>query len=173
LLQTYYNAVAYSDWSTAQIVQRLKTLGVYERSLVAVSGDHGESLFDDGTLGHGTRLSDSQMHALLVANRKLPAFASLLGQSDLAAELLKGIGARVEGAGPHASVLQIIGARSMPADLGYRYPDGGHFSLHNEDRQIDADWLHSPLPADRLAPQSREYQELSKLVRDWKTRVRQ
>jgi glucan phosphoethanolaminetransferase (alkaline phosphatase superfamily) len=170
---TYYNAVAYSDWATSQIVQRLKGYGVYDRSLVAVSGDHGESLFDDGILGHGIRITDSQLHTMLVANRKLPAFAGLLGQSDLAVELLKGIGATVDGSRPHSPILQIIGARTMPSELGYRYPDGRHFSIRSDNREIHADWLSSTLVADQLLPQSREAQELRRLVRDWKQQITQ
>jgi glucan phosphoethanolaminetransferase (alkaline phosphatase superfamily) len=173
LKQTYHNAVAYSDWATSQIVQQLKDKGVYDRSLVAVSGDHGESLFDDGILGHGIRLTDSQLRTLLLANRKLPAFAKLLGQSDLAAELLKGIGATVEGTTLHTPVLQIVGSRTMPAELGYVYPDGRHFSLHNGNREIRADWLNAPVATDQLAQDSLEYKELRKLVQDWKNQVRQ
>jgi glucan phosphoethanolaminetransferase (alkaline phosphatase superfamily) len=164
LKETYYNAVAYSDWATARVIQALKDRGVYGRSLVAVSGDHGESLFDDGTLGHGMRISDKQLHTLLVANRKLPALDGLLGQSDLAAELLKGIGATVEGARPHAPVLQIIGAPTMPAELGYVYPDGRRFSVHNANREISADWLRAPIPADQVTATSREGMELRRLV---------
>jgi glucan phosphoethanolaminetransferase (alkaline phosphatase superfamily) len=172
LKQTYYNAVAYSDWATARIVQTLKDRGVYGRSLVTVSGDHGESLFDDGILGHGIRITDSELHTLLVANRKLPAFGGLLGQSDLAVELLKGIGATVDGAKPHSPVLQVIGAPDMPVELGYVYPDGKRFSVHNENREIRADWLSAPLPADQLAAHSREGEELRRLVQDWKSQIR-
>jgi glucan phosphoethanolaminetransferase (alkaline phosphatase superfamily) len=171
LKETYLNAVAYSDWATARVIQTLKDHGVYDRSLVTVTGDHGESLFDDGTLGHGMRISDNQLHTLLVANRKLPAFSGLLGQSDLAAELLRGIGATVDGARPHSPVLQIIGAPTMPAELGYVYPDGRRFSVHNANREIHADWLSTPLPADLVKPHGREDAELHKLVQDWKTQI--
>lgn len=172
LKRTYLNAVAYSDWATGRIVEKLKQAGVYERTLLTVSSDHGESLFDDGILGHGIRLTDSQLHALLLANRKLPAFSGVLGQSDLAAELLKGIGAQVTNARPRSPVLQLIGDRLAPAELGFVGPGRQRFSLNNTTGEVRADWLDAPLQADRFAPDSREAQTLRELVRSWKDQVR-
>ena len=42
------------------LVGRLLDAVDLDRTLVVVTGDHGESLFDDGTLAHATRLSDIQ-----------------------------------------------------------------------------------------------------------------
>jgi hypothetical protein len=61
----------------------------------------------------------------------------------------------------------------MPSELGYRYPDGRHFSIQSDSREIHADWLSSTLVADQLLPQSRESQELRRLVQDWKQQVTQ
>jgi glucan phosphoethanolaminetransferase (alkaline phosphatase superfamily) len=170
LRNTYLNAVAYSDWATGRIVARLKGLGVYGQTLLAVSGDHGESLFDDGVLGHGIRLDDNQMKTLLVANRSLPGFAHLLGQTDLAAQLLQGIGAKL-GSFPEArnGVLQIIGSIQSPSQLGYVYPDGRRLSIDNENREIHASWLVSALPVAGLRVGSKEHGEVTRLVGDWKT----
>lgn len=172
LRSTYLNAVAYSDWATGKIVARLKQAGAYERTLLAVSGDHGESLFDDGMLGHGIHLVDEQLKTLLLTNRPMPAIATLLGQTDLAGHLLRGIGASVD-AMPAAreAVIQIIGATQAPAQLGHVYADGGRFSVDNENREIHAPWLPAPLPFDQLRPGSREHQALHALVRDWKQAV--
>jgi hypothetical protein len=153
-------------------VETIKRAGAYERTLVAVSADHGESLFDDGILGHGIRVTDSQLHALLLANRPLPAFSGVLAQSDLAVELLKGIGATVDGARRHSPVLELIGDPAMPAELGYM--DGGqdYFVLNNLTGEIKADWLSRPMPVETIAPGSREQKTLLKLVADWKNQVR-
>lgn len=173
LRRTYLNAVAYSDWATGRIVERLEQLGVYQRTLVAVSGDHGESLFDDGVLGHGIRLADKQMKTLLVANRPLPSFQRLLGQRDLAAQLLQGIGARLSDYPERrAGVLQVIGSPRSPSQLGYVYPDGERFSVDNENREIHASWLATPLPTADLRPGSRENDALVTLVSDWKKMMR-
>ncbi|MEW6372459.1 MAG: sulfatase-like hydrolase/transferase [Pseudomonadota bacterium] len=177
LRSTYLNAVAYSDWATGEILARLKQAGAYERTLLAVSGDHGESLFDDGMLGHGIRLVDDQLKTLLLTNRPLPALGGLLGQTDLAAHLLRAVGASI-GANSGASapaarqaVVQIIGATQAPSQLGHVYADGGRFSVDNDNRELHAPWLPAPLPFEQLRPGSREHQALSALVRDWKQAV--
>lgn len=172
LRSTYLNAVAYSDWATGQIVDRLRQLGVYNKTLVTVSGDHGESLFDDGVLGHGIRLSDTQMKTLLVSNRALPGFKNLLGQTDLAATLLQGVGAELSGYLPaRHGVVQVIGSLQSPAQLGYVYPDGQRLSIDNENREIHTSWLRKPLPLAELRSGSREYDELVLLVSEWKKMV--
>ena len=51
--RTYWNAAAYADWLVGQVIARLKAQGVYDRTLILVTGDHGEALFEDGFLGHG------------------------------------------------------------------------------------------------------------------------
>lgn len=175
LRSTYLNAVAYSDWATGEILARLKQAGAYERTLLAVSGDHGESLFDDGMLGHGIRLVDDQLKTLLLTNRPLPALENLLGQTDLAAHLLRAIGASVgasDGApAAREAVVQIIGATQAPSQLGHVYADGGRFSVDNDNRELHAPWLPAPLPFGQLQPGSREHRALSALVRDWKQAV--
>jgi arylsulfatase A-like enzyme len=172
LKRTYHNAVAYSDWATGKIVETIKRAGAYERTLVAVSADHGESLFDDGILGHGIRVTDSQLHALLLANRPLPAFSGVLAQSDLAVELLKGIGATVDGARRHSPVLELIGDPAMPAELGFMNGGQDYFVLNNLTGEIKANWLSRPMPVETIAPGSREQKTLLKLVADWKNQVR-
>ena len=40
--------------------------GLLDETLVIVTGDHGESIFDDGTLGHSSRYSPAQIEIPLV-----------------------------------------------------------------------------------------------------------
>jgi arylsulfatase A-like enzyme len=62
--RTYWNSVAYGDWLVGRVIARLKALGQYDDTLVVVTADHGESLFDDGFLGHGHMLNARQTHRL-------------------------------------------------------------------------------------------------------------
>ncbi|QYU67433.1 sulfatase-like hydrolase/transferase [Leptolyngbya sp. 15MV] len=50
---TYWNAVANADAWLGELVARLKARGVWDDTLLIVTGDHGEDLFEDGFLGHG------------------------------------------------------------------------------------------------------------------------
>jgi glucan phosphoethanolaminetransferase (alkaline phosphatase superfamily) len=166
---TYANAVASSDHATGQIVQAIKDSGAYARSLVVVSGDHGESLYEDGVLGHGTRLTEQQTHTLLVANRKLPALDGLMGQADLAAALLQGMGARFERLPPASTgVLQYLGDVKAPSEIGFVYADGTRLTLNNEQGEVSAAWLPRALPAGELAGDEKTARELRRLVAQWK-----
>jgi phosphoglycerol transferase MdoB-like AlkP superfamily enzyme len=166
---TYLNAVAYSDWATGQIVQQLKQVGAYDRSLIAVAGDHGESLFDDGILGHGIRITDKQMHALLVANRPIHALDGLVGQQDLAKYLLQGIGVKFSPGLPvaQAPVIQMIGSMSNPSELGYVYKDGRRLTINLADDEVSASWLDEPVKILSLMTKSRTREEALHLVAEW------
>lgn len=169
LRQTYLNAVAYSDWATGELVKRLRQREVYQRTLVVAAGDHGESLFDDGVLGHGMQVNDTQMNALLVANRPVPEFGRLLGQTDMAVALLRNLGARISPApAPQGDgVLQLVGVMSAPQWLGYRYSDGSRLTVNQVNNEVSAPWLAQPVPLKQIQPGSREHGELLRLIRNW------
>lgn len=73
--ETYWNAVAHADAALGEVVARLKQRGVWDNTLLLVTGDHGEDLFEDGFLGHGHIINQRQNATLLVSNRPdtLPA----------------------------------------------------------------------------------------------------
>ncbi|WP_095012462.1 LTA synthase family protein [Tsuneonella mangrovi] len=67
--ETYWNAVANSDYWLGQLIARLKAKGVWDNTILVVSGDHGEDLFEDGFLGHGHVLNTHQFATVFVGNR--------------------------------------------------------------------------------------------------------
>ncbi|HEY0131951.1 MAG TPA: sulfatase-like hydrolase/transferase, partial [Allosphingosinicella sp.] len=113
---TYWNAVAYNDRLLGRIVQRLRQLGVWERSLLIVTGDHGESLFDDGFLGHGHMINRQQTHIPFVINRRLPV-PGPVGLADMRAIILRAAGADVpaDAAATPGRVFQFIGTLERPS----------------------------------------------------------
>jgi choline-sulfatase len=62
----YNGEVAFADSQVGRLVARLKALGVYERTVIAVMGDHGESLGDHGEAMHGFFIYNSTMHVPFV-----------------------------------------------------------------------------------------------------------
>ena len=44
---TYWNAVAHADYWLGEVVARLKARGVWDDTILIVTGDHGEDLFED------------------------------------------------------------------------------------------------------------------------------
>jgi glucan phosphoethanolaminetransferase (alkaline phosphatase superfamily) len=173
---TYLNAVASSDASTGQLVDRIKKLDLFEKTLFVVSSDHGESLFEDGILGHGVKITDIQMRTLLVANRRLPEFASLLGGTQLADALLKGIGASYvtpPAALPTSgvSVIHYIGDLKSPVELGYTYADGSRLVLDNRLGEVRLSHWQKPVKVSLLPVEGQTYRELSRLVTEWRSIV--
>ena len=68
MAETYWNAMANADWAIGEIVNSLKLAGIYENTTLVILGDHGESLFDDGFLGHGHAFNDMQTKIPLIIN---------------------------------------------------------------------------------------------------------
>ncbi len=60
LRATYYNAARVTDNFIADIVEFLKKNKLFENTVILIIGDHGEELFDFGSLGHGTIINYEQ-----------------------------------------------------------------------------------------------------------------
>ncbi|HEX8126881.1 MAG TPA: sulfatase-like hydrolase/transferase [Allosphingosinicella sp.] len=114
--RTYWNAIAYDDWLVGQLVERLKRLGVWEDTLLVVTADHGESLFDDSFLGHGHVINRQQTQIPLILSRAGIEIPRPIGLSDYRSLILRSLGAKVpERRGP---VFQHISALAAPAAIG-------------------------------------------------------
>jgi len=126
--RTYWNAVAYSDAQLGELVARLKRLGVWDRTVLLVTGDHGESLFEDGFLGHGHIINQRQFATFLVSNRKLPGLAAPISISDyrgIALSLLQAKPASVAAPAP----FMYIGELETPSTIGLAQTRYGVVSL--------------------------------------------
>jgi membrane-anchored protein YejM (alkaline phosphatase superfamily) len=66
VINRYHNALHATDALIGQLLGALKEAGVDDQTVVAITGDHGESFWDDGTMGHSTRLSPAQLHVPLI-----------------------------------------------------------------------------------------------------------
>jgi arylsulfatase A-like enzyme len=79
--QLYDSAVSYVDFNVGILVNFLADAGLLERSLVCVTGDHGQELLEEGRFGHGyDRLTEPVIHVPLLfggglARRISPALA--------------------------------------------------------------------------------------------------
>jgi hypothetical protein len=138
---SYLNAVANADWLIGQLQQLIARYQL--DPLQFYVSDHGESLFDDGFLGHGHQLNDVQTRLLLVASERLP-WPVRLGHTDLtdvmvpaALQLAPPVLAAWPGTGAagtdslvaasrqaEPTVLQLIGRLSQPQQIGLVHPEG-------------------------------------------------
>ncbi|HEV8321368.1 MAG TPA: sulfatase [Myxococcota bacterium] len=65
VLALYHNAVTYNDRVFGEMMKDLPAL-LKGRVLVMVSSDHGEEMFDHGSIGHGTSLYSELTHVPLI-----------------------------------------------------------------------------------------------------------
>jgi hypothetical protein len=133
--RTYWNAVAQADAQVGQLIARLKALGVYDRSLIVVTADHGESLFDDGFLGHGHMLNRQQTHIPLVVSMPGVARAAPVGLSDYRALILRLLGDQRPPV-PAGPVLQYIGTLDQPSWIGIAGSGQRWTTLRLQDEQV-------------------------------------
>jgi hypothetical protein len=126
--ETYWNAVANADHWLGELVARLKAKGVWEDTILVVSGDHGEELFEGGFLGHGHVINPQQFQTLLVASRPGILPAGPIGLADYRALLSSAI----RGAPPPriaAMPFMHIGPLDTPTAIGLAEANGELTSL--------------------------------------------
>jgi hypothetical protein len=125
LKRMYRNTAANVDFALGQVLDLVGHYTGATPAVVAVA-DHGESLFDDGLLGHGYALDDEQLRiAMAIAN--LPArVPEPFGQSDLRDVVWQAL-TREAGADERPTVLpdtsrrvfQYIGTFEKPTQIGF------------------------------------------------------
>ena len=62
----YNGEIAFTDSQVGRVIAQLRSLGVYDRTVVAIMGDHGESLGDHGESTHGFFIYNSVTHVPFV-----------------------------------------------------------------------------------------------------------
>ncbi len=116
--RTYWNAVAYDDRLIGQLIGRLKQLGVWDDTLLVVTADHGESLFDDDFLGHGHVINRQQTRIPLILSRAGAAVRQPIGLSDYRDLILRSLGAALPPKQVRPPVFQHIGSLDAPVAIG-------------------------------------------------------
>jgi len=105
-LDLYDNELAYNDHEIGRLLTTLARLGLYDRTLVAITADHGEEFGKHGVLRHGHSLYQAGLHVPLIL--KLPGsahrgtrVAGLASNIDIAPTLLElaGLAAPEDSAG--------------------------------------------------------------------------
>lgn len=131
LWATYVNTAANVDRAVGDVLAKVRTARGAEPAVI-VTADHGESLFDDGYLGHGHALNDVQTRVpLIVANLPM-TIEEPFGHVDLR----RAIGAALRTpetapAAPRVSqsggrpVFQYLGTVNRPRQIAFRTGVGG------------------------------------------------
>lgn len=137
LRERYRESLRFVDLKVGRLLTALRQSGLLDSTIVAVTGDHGESFFDDGTLGHGSVLSEAQLRVPLlirVPNKEPSDLSGISSHVDVLPTLMgeAGIDAPIDafsdgvnlftGAGRTALCAQM--ATGEPQDFGVIVDDG-------------------------------------------------
>jgi len=112
----YDGSIAYVDSTIGKLLAGLRKAGIYDRALIALMSDHGESLGEHGENTHGVFLYDSTIRVPLLikfpvarfAGQRVDTRASLV---DVAPTLLEAAHAPVPAAMQGQSLLPLIGTK--------------------------------------------------------------
>ena len=168
LWATYVNTAANVDRAIGRVLDRLRMARGREPGVI-VTSDHGESLFDEGFLGHAYGLNEAQTRVpFVVANLPMLVPEPFM-QSDLRPALLAAMretdGTRTPAARPrgNAPAFQYLGDLARPRQLAFLGPRGRFiYDLRSgRAKASPGDWLQ---PAD--LPKA-EREEFLDLVRFW------
>ncbi|MFN3944182.1 MAG: sulfatase-like hydrolase/transferase [Allosphingosinicella sp.] len=128
--RTYWNALANNDRLVAALIERLKRLGVLDDTLLVITSDHGESLFEDGFLGHGHMLNRVQTHIPFILSRPGIDLPRPIGLSDMRGIILSAAGAPPATPRGPRRVFQYLGTLERPGAIGFVEP-GGAWTILN------------------------------------------
>ena len=64
----YDSAVSYHDQQLGRLVAKLKSWGIWDQTMLVITADHGEELFEDVRCGHGGSLRDSLVRVPLLVH---------------------------------------------------------------------------------------------------------
>ena len=95
ILNRYLNAVHHSDFVLGKIIEALKKSGLFESTLIVVTGDHGEAFGRHGQTTHASHIYEENLHIPCIFIN--PAFkkethAGIGGMIDIAPTILNILG---------------------------------------------------------------------------------
>ena len=164
LWATYANTAANVDRAIGRVIDTVRAARGREPGIV-VTSDHGESLFDEGFLGHGYALNDAQTRVPFVVANLPMVVPEPLVQSEIRPALLaamqepdatKGPGSRPRGQAP---LFQYLGDLARPRQVSFSGPHGRFIYDFRSDeaQEPGAGWLR---PANLPKAAKEEFVEL-------------
>ncbi len=168
LSATYWNAMANADWTVGKILEALITHKLLNNVTLVILGDHGESLFDDGFLGHGHAIDDIQTKIPLIINDSTLIVTEPIGQIDVAELTIRSaLGLNKQWLNNKKTVFQWVGSITQPTLIAQVAQNGARTLFDFRTEQV----FFSDLKlwkSYQLALQASPYKErLTDLIRAW------
>ena len=122
LVDLYDGELLYIDHEVGKVVDKLKALGIYDKTLVMISSDHGEELYEhDAYIGHDASVYDTALRVPLIARlpNVVPAGkmdSTLVQHTTIAPTMLELAGVPIPGDFVGKSLVPLF--KGEPADFG-------------------------------------------------------
>jgi phosphoglycerol transferase MdoB-like AlkP superfamily enzyme len=168
LENTYWNSLNYADFYLGKVIDDLKKAGVWEDTLLVVTGDHGEELFDQNHLGHGFLISKTQLNIPFVTNQPKFEIPQPAGLVDIKQAIHRFIENKPN---PQIKdkqfVFQYIGSLSRPQKIAIRFSQNKVYELDLLKMQVNVNHLNINLPLDIALEDDEIKQHIQQLVDHW------
>jgi arylsulfatase A-like enzyme len=168
LWATYVNTAANVDRAIGTVLERIRQVRGRDPAVV-ITADHGESLFDEGFLGHGHALNDVQTRVPLVVANLPMRVPEPFSHIDLRSALNAALTVAPEAAATPVfaptdrPVFQYLGDLRRPRQIAW-YRAGARFIYDFRTAGVQA-WDEGWRPPSQLAPA--EYAEFERLIHQW------
>jgi Flp pilus assembly protein TadD len=166
----YDGEIAFADAQVGRLLHYLKQKGLYQKSLIVLSGDHGESLGEHGEKTHGFFIYNSTLHVPLLIHLPRPAavheISTPVSTVDIMPSVLQVLGIAAPSQVQGKSLLPLISEKKQEGPP-YLYAETFLPRLHfdwSELRGVENDHYHFILaPRPELYDLSKDPQELHNL----------
>jgi hypothetical protein len=164
LTRTYLNATANVDRAIGRVIEEVAS-HIGQRPGVMVISDHGESLFEQGFLGHGFALNDAQTRVPLIVSGLPVKITMPFGLADIRRTLNEALASGraletppVAKRSAGARVFQYLGTLETPGQIGWT-TEYGSFTYDFRSDRIGL-WESAVRPRDLTGEPRRTFQEL-------------
>jgi arylsulfatase A-like enzyme len=127
----YDTTVSYQDALLVQLVDRLAQLGILDQTLLVVTSDHGQEIWEDGRCGHGTSFRESLLGVpLLLHYPPLVPGGQMMSRGaeavDVLPTLLRVLGLEMPEPVQGQSLLELAGGPGYPQPMFAAFEDAAH-----------------------------------------------
>lgn len=165
---TYWNAIANADWAVGKVIEILNSRNLIGHVTIVILGDHGESLFDDGFLGHGHAINDIQTRIPLISNDPNIVVNEPIGQVDVAEMTIRsGLGLTNNWTNKDKVVFQFVGSLSQPALIAHVNNSGVRTLFDFRSEQVFFSDLNSWKSYQEALSDPSYKERVVNLIREW------
>jgi hypothetical protein len=168
LSDTYWNAMANADWAVGKLLESLAKRQLLANVTLVILGDHGESLFDDGFLGHGHAINDIQTRIPFIINDPNVVVTEPIGQLDVAELTIRSaLGLKNQWLNDKKTVFQWVGNITKPTLIAQVAQNGVRTLFDFRTEQVFFSDLNGWKPYQQALQMPAYKERLTNLIRAW------